>query len=218
MPAIQCQERPTDKNPRALRREGLIPATLYGHDKDQSVSVTLNAKDVKNLLKEASVNNTIVDVSIPHTSWTGKALIRELQTHPWKPEVYHLSFFAVKAGDTLDVVVPLHLVGEAAGIKSGGVVDQIVTELAVQCTPANIPDSIDLDVSGLDIGENLHIRDIKVPEGVVIMDDGDRTAVAVVAPRAVTEAQATEEVAPELAEAMSVLQEAEEKAEAEGEG
>ena len=75
------------------RREGLIPASLYGHKGNQSVSLTVKEKDAVVLLKQAAVNKTVIDVTIPELSWTGKALIREVQAHPWKKNLFHISFF-----------------------------------------------------------------------------------------------------------------------------
>ena len=90
---IECQTRPEGSKPNALRREGLIPAALYGHKGNESVSLIVKEKDASVLLKQAAVNKTVIDVTIPELSWTGKALIREVQAHPWKKTLFHLSFF-----------------------------------------------------------------------------------------------------------------------------
>lgn len=201
---VECQTRPEDSKPRALRRQGLIPASLYGHKGTESISLTVTAKDAETLLKQASVNNTLVDVKIPELSWSGKALIREVQSHPWKRNLYHLSFFAVAAQATLDVVVPLQLVGTAPGIKEGGVLEQILTELQVQCPPENIPEFIEVDVSGLAMGENLHLRDVALPEGIVVMDEMKRTIASVVAPASM--GAAAEQVDAEASLADTVLE------------
>jgi large subunit ribosomal protein L25 len=94
--SIECQTRAEGSKPRALRREGLIPASLYGHKGAESIALTVDAKAAQILLKTAKVNDTVVDVAIPDLSWNGKALIREAQLHPWKQTLYHLSFFSVK--------------------------------------------------------------------------------------------------------------------------
>lgn len=93
--SIECQKRPEGSKPNALRRQGLIPGSLYGHDGANSMSLVVNAKEIVNLLKKVSINETIIEVQIPDLSWTGKALIREVQAHPWKRTVLHLSFFHV---------------------------------------------------------------------------------------------------------------------------
>lgn len=174
---VECQKRAEGINPRALRRSGLIPAVLYGHKGTESVSLTVKAKTAETLLKEATVNNTLVQVNIPDISWTGKALLREVQTHPWKPLLYHLSFFSVAAQDSLEVTVPLHFVGQAVGIKSGGVLDPVITELQVQCAPGDIPESIDVDVSNLEIGNSLHVSDLVLPPGIVPLIEPETTVV-----------------------------------------
>jgi large subunit ribosomal protein L25 len=91
---IECKKRPEGINPRALRRDGSIPANIYGHNGAESISLVVDAKDAVNLLKEATVGETLIDVSIPELSWNGKAVVQEVQAHPWKRNLYHLSFFA----------------------------------------------------------------------------------------------------------------------------
>ncbi|MDB9313778.1 50S ribosomal protein L25 [Spirulina sp. CS-785/01] len=93
---IECQKRPEGSKARALRREGLIPANLYGHKGDESLLLTIPKKEAEALVRYSTVNKTVVDVKIPDLSWEGNALIREIQAHPWKGDLYHLSFFAVK--------------------------------------------------------------------------------------------------------------------------
>jgi large subunit ribosomal protein L25 len=179
---IECKTRTEGSKPKALRREGLIPAALYGHNGAESISLTVKAKEAQLLLKKAAVNNTLVDISIPDISWNGKALIREAQLHPWKSTLYHLSFFSVDAGQTIELVVQISLTGTPAGKKEGGILEQMVNDLNISCLPGNIPDSIDIDVSSYEIGSNLHIRDLVLPEGVSVLDDPDRVIFAVVSP------------------------------------
>jgi large subunit ribosomal protein L25 len=90
---LECQKRPDNSKPNALRREGLIPATLYGHKGAESVSLVVSEKDANALLRKAYVNKTEIDLDISDLSWKGKAIIREVQAHPWKKNLYHLSFF-----------------------------------------------------------------------------------------------------------------------------
>ncbi|WP_013321269.1 50S ribosomal protein L25/general stress protein Ctc [Gloeothece verrucosa] len=180
---IECQKRPEGSKPNALRRQGLIPAALYGHKGTESISLTVKEKDAQVLLKKASVNNTLVDVNIPDVPWSGKALIREVQIHPWKRSVYHLSFFSVAAHGKIEVVVPLHLVGEAAGVKQGGLIEQVISSIAVDCLPESIPEAIDIDLGPLGIGDSVSIGDLKLPEGVTCLDDPSQLILSVIAPR-----------------------------------
>ena len=194
---VECKTRTEGSKPRALRREGLIPAALYGHSGAESVSLTMNAKDAQVLLKKAAINNTLVDLNIPDLPWNGKAIIREVQAHPWKKTLYHLSFFSVAGDKKLNLVVPIKLQGEAKGIKQGGVIEQIFTELQISCSADNIPEDIEIDISNFGIGTNLAIGDVVLPEGVTVLDDPEQTLFSIVAPAKISEAAATEEVTEE---------------------
>ena len=199
---VECQKRPEGSKPRALRRSGLIPAVLYGHNGAESIDLTVPAKAAETLLKKATINNTLVDVKIPDLSWSGKALLREVQTHPWKQtELYHISFFSVAAQDILDVVVPLEFVGEAAGVKEdGGVLEPVITELQVQTAPDNIPESIQVDVSQMQAGDAIRVEELNLPEGVTTMIEPEETVATIAAPLSVTEAETLE---AELLEAVA---------------
>jgi large subunit ribosomal protein L25 len=94
---IECKARDSKANVKALRRQGLLPAVLYGHNGTEAVSLTVDQKAAETLLRQATVNTTVIDLQVPDLPWHGKALVRDVQTHPWKSSLYHLSFFAVKA-------------------------------------------------------------------------------------------------------------------------
>ena len=179
---VECKTRLESSKPRALRRQGLIPATLYGHDGASSVSLMLKDKEAQNLLKQASVNNTLVDLNIPDIDWSGKALIREVQSHPWKRTIYHLSFFSVAAQKTIKVVVPLKMVGEAVGVKKGGLIEQTISEIEVECAPDKIPDRIDIDIATMDIGTRFHVHELVLPEGVWALGDPEKNIFSIIAP------------------------------------
>ncbi|PSB03039.1 50S ribosomal protein L25/general stress protein Ctc [Merismopedia glauca] len=188
---VECQQRVAGSKARALRRSGTIPAVLYGHKGNESVSLTIEAKAAENLLKRAAVNNTLIDLSIPELSWSGKALLREVQKHPWKNNTYHLSFFAVSAQSHVDVQIPLHFTGEAPGVKvEGGILDPIMNEMNVRCAPDSIPDGIDISVTGLGLGDSLLVKDIVLPAGVSSLDEPEQTVVKVLAPQTSGEAEA----------------------------
>lgn len=189
---IECQKRTPGSKPRALRRSGLIPAVLYGHKGPESVSLTMNAKTAETLVKKASVNNTLVQVKIPDMRWSGKALLREVQTHPWKSSLYHLSFFSVAAQDSLEVTVPLSFVGDSPAVKEGGSLDTVLTELQVECAPDNIPESIEIDVSQMNIGDTLYVHELVLPSGVTVLGDSERVVVSAIPPRVTAEEEDTE--------------------------
>lgn len=97
--SIECSKRDAGTNPRALRREGRLPAVLYGHNGTESVSLTVNQREAEKLVRSASVKKTPITVNVPDMSWQGKAVLQEVQTHPWKGTLYHLSFFSAPAQD-----------------------------------------------------------------------------------------------------------------------
>ncbi|NJR46768.1 MAG: 50S ribosomal protein L25/general stress protein Ctc [Hyellaceae cyanobacterium CSU_1_1] len=180
--SVECKSRPEGSKPRALRREGLIPAALYGHDGANSISLTIPAKEAQLLLRDAAINNTLIDLNVPDISWKGKALIREVQAHPWKRTLHHLSFFTVSAKQQVEIVVPIVLTGKAAGTKEGGIVDQIMTELKIICAADSIPESIEIDITNFEIGTILNVGEIVLPAGAEVLDDPERTAISVVLP------------------------------------
>ena len=178
--SVQCQKRAEKTTPNGLRRNGLIPAVLYGHSGSESIALTLDAKAAEQLVKKASLNNTLINVDIPDISWSGKTILREIQTHPAKGNIYHLSFFSVAAHGAIEVVIPLHFVGEAKGVKlTGGMLDTVISSLAVKCVPDSIPERIDVDVTDLGIGDAIHINQLNLPAGVTPLVDGGEVVVSV---------------------------------------
>ena len=196
--SVECKSRPEGTKPKALRREGLIPAALYGHDGANSISLTIPAKQAQMLLREAAVNNTLIDLKVPDISWKGKALIREVQAHPWKRTLNHVSFFTVAADQQVVIVVPIVVVGQDAATEEGGVVEQIMTELNISCAADSIPESIEIDVSSFEVGSTMHVGEIVLPPGAEVLDDLERTVISVVVPTVPTATEAaSEEAAPE---------------------
>lgn len=193
---IDCHKRAAGSKPNALRRSGQIPAVLYGHKGTESLELTIDAKKAEFLVRDASVNNTLIDVNIPEVPWTGKALLREIQVHPWKRHLYHLSFFSVSAESVLEITVPLHFVGEAYGVKQeSGVMESELTELTVKCLPDRIPQSIEIDVTDLKVGDALHVHELPLPEGVTAQGEASRVVVMISATRAGTGETAAEAAA-----------------------
>ncbi|MCW6050389.1 50S ribosomal protein L25/general stress protein Ctc [Microcoleus sp. A2-C5] len=194
--AVECQKRVEGSKPNALRRSGMIPAVLYGHNGSESISLTIKAKTVEHLLKKHVVNNALIDLSIPELSWTGKTLLREVQVHPWKGFPYHLSFFSVATQDSLEVEVSLSFVGEAIGVKlESGMLETVLTQIAVKCKPDSIPDAIEVDVSNLKVGDALHIHELVLPPGAEALGDPTQVVVTVLGTKASAEEIAEEEEA-----------------------
>ncbi len=181
---------------RSLRRQGKIPGVIYGHDRAPEALVVESLALTK-MLTGISAATTIVEVAIDGRAPV-KALIREIQRDSLRPaQILHLDFYEIRADEAVTVPVPVHLVGIPDGVRNfGGVLDHSLRELEVEVLPADIPESIDLDVTSLAIGHSLFVRDIKLEKGV-ILNDPDTPICTVVAPRT-EEAPAVvaEEVAP----------------------
>ena len=183
---------------RKLRAAGRVPGVVYGHGRvPQSLSVV--ARDLDKLLSSIAVSSTVVELGLDGA--TTKTLIREIQRHPFKKMIMHIDFQELVAGEKVTVDLPLVFVGIPDGVRlSGALLEQILHKIEVRVDPANIPNHVDVDVSHLAMGHSLHVRDLKLPDGLDVLSDEDATICAVVAPRAVVEAVAAEPGAlePEL--------------------
>jgi large subunit ribosomal protein L25 len=191
---IECQKRPAGSKTNALRRQGLTPAVLYGHNGTESVELTLNTRAAQTLVRKASLNNTMIEVSVPDMPWNGKALLREVQVHPWRGDLYHLSFFSVGTQATVQVTVPLHFVGESVGVKqNGGTLDTVLTDVEVVCSPNSVPETIEIDVSQMDVGDALHVSELPLPDGVTVVGEADRVVVSVLGSKTASASSDAEE-------------------------
>lgn len=166
---------------RALRRAGSVPAVIYGH-KRQPMSLAVPTRELERLLERVSAETTVVELSIDGK--VSRTLIREIQKHPFKKQLVHIDFLELVAGEMITVNVPLVVVGVSVGVRSfGGVLDQTMRELAVTVDPSSIPNHIDIDVSELGVGDSIHVRDLKLPAGITVLDDPDASVVVVAAPK-----------------------------------
>jgi large subunit ribosomal protein L25 len=166
---------------RQLRREGQVPAVIYGHNREPQ-SLTVPARELERLLGRISAGATVIELSLGGT--TSRTLIREIQRHPFKRHVLHVDFQELVAGEKVTVRVPLRLVGTPEGVRlSGGILEQVQSEIEIEVDPSSIPDHIDVDVSALALGHSLHVSDIPVPEGVTFLSDESITVASLVAPK-----------------------------------
>jgi large subunit ribosomal protein L25 len=180
---------------RSLRRDGKIPAVIYGHHRTPQ-PLAISARELEKLLNHISADTTIIELGMEGT--TARALIREIQRHPYKRQILHVDFQEVVAGEKMTVHVPVTLVGTPIGVRvGGGIVDHTLRELTLLVDPANIPNHIEVDVSNLDLGQSIHVSDIKAPEGSTIMDDPGAAVVVIATPRAAVEAAAEEAASAE---------------------
>jgi len=173
----------------SLRREGLIPAVVYGKTQP-SFNVRLNRKEVETVLHRTAAEQILVNLTIEDLGETKLALIQSVQHNPLTGTITHLDFHAVREDEIIHASVPLELMGEAAGVKAGGLLEHLFHMLEIKCLPKDLPESIQADVSGLELNASLHIRDLKLPEGVKLIADPGVIVAMVSEPKVVVEAVA----------------------------
>ena len=170
---------------RSLRSQGQVPAVIYGHGR-QPQPLALNARDLDKLLSHIQAESTVIEVTVG--GQTAKTLIREIQRHPIKRQILHVDFQALVAGEKVTVSIPIVLLGVPEGVRlEGGVLDQTLREIEIEVDPSNIPDHVEYDITNMVIGDSVHISDLKVPEGVEVLDDPETSVAVLAAPRAVIE-------------------------------
>ena len=167
---------------RKLRARGLIPAVIYG-GKNEPQALQVAAREINNMMSHASGENVLVELEIAGEGSTRTALVQEVQHSPVGGEIRHVDFHAISMDQMIQAEVPLEATGTAVGVKTfGGLLEQSLRVLAIECLPADLPDRITVDVSQLNIGDSIHVRGIQLPSGVTAKAQPDLTAFSVVAP------------------------------------
>ena len=163
-----------------IRREGLVPAVVYGLG-DDNVSVSVSSRELVHILSGGSGMNTLITLKIDGADEL--AIARQIQRHPVKGTVMHVDFVRVRADQTIQAEIPVHLTGEAEGAVRGGILEQLVHTLTVEAKPSDFPPSIEYDVSALEIGEQVYVRDLAVPDRVTVLQAEDDLVAQISAPR-----------------------------------
>jgi large subunit ribosomal protein L25 len=189
---------------RKLRAGGRVPAVLYGHGQD-SVSLSVDAKELYKILHTGAGSNVLVDLIVDGTAHL--AMPREVQQNHIKGQLVHVDFLVVSRNEAIAIDVPVREIGESPGVKAGGVVEHHLFELHVECLPSDVPEAIDADISTLELGDALRVGDIPAPRGVTILTNPEDSVLAVVVP-AVLRTEAELET-PEEAAAAALAAEAE---------
>ena len=167
---------------RRLKARGIVPAVVYG-GKEKSQPLQVSARDINAMLSHASGENILVELEIAGHKETRTALLQEVQHSPVGGAVLHVDFHAISMDEKIQADVPLEGLGVATGVKNfGGLLEQNLRALAIECLPRDLPDKITVDVSALNIGDSIHVRDIKLPSGVIAKVQPDLTAFSVMAP------------------------------------
>ena len=189
MPDVIIQAQPRTKlgsrNAGRIRREGLLPATVYGLQSD-TLSVTVSARELDHALHSASGANTLITLKMDGQD-DALALARQIQRHPTRNELVHVDFVRVRRDVAVAAEIPLNLEGEPPGAKEGGVLEQLFFTVTVEALPGNIPTEIVVDVSHLALGDQLHVADLPIPAGVTVQHEPDELVVQVSIPRGLSE-------------------------------
>ncbi len=169
---------------RKLRAAGRIPAVLYGQGKE-SVPLTIDPRALDKVLRSGGAN-TLLDLTVEGRPELGSpvALVKELQRHPIRGTIVHADLYQVDLTRTVEVEVPVHLVGKAKGLDFGGILEHSLREIALECLPRSIPAAIEVDISNMEVGDVIHVRDLVLPAGVSLMTDPDLGVVHVALPAA----------------------------------
>ena len=182
---------------RQARFQNKVPAVIYGHGRE-SQNLFVEAKILEKALTGIEPEATLIELSVDGKK--ARALIREIQRHPLRPDIIHVDFYEIQAHEKVTLKVPVHLVGTPDGVRNaGGVLDQVIREVEIEVLPEHIPDRVELDVTVLTIGHSKHVSDLVIPNAT-ILTLADLTIATVVPPRAEEVAAPTAETGTEVAE------------------
>ena len=176
------------RNARRLRKQGFVPGVLYG--KGHARAIVVGERDLRTALTGPSGLHGIVDVVIEGQKTPHHAVLKQYQQHPIRGTLTHVDFHEVRLDQAIQATITVQLIGEAPGSKVGGVIQQVMRELRVEALPAAIPEHVEADLSGLEVGEILRLEDLPAIEGVTFLDDPHETVIATCSlPRGLTEAE-----------------------------
>lgn len=197
---------------RKLKARGIVPAVVYGA-KDKAEALQVSRRDITAVLSHASGENVLVELEVTGGGASNRlALVQEVQHEPVSGEILHVDFHAVAQDEVIHAEIPLEPTGTPNGVKNqGGLLEQSVRALAVECLPRDLPDVVTVDVSALNVGDALHVRDIQLPAGVTTKLSVELTVFSVLAPTVEEEPAATAAVAGEAAASPEVIKEKKEE-------
>lgn len=182
---------------RRLRHALKVPAVIYGGN-EEAVSITIEAKEIAKLFENEAAYSHVIELNVAGAKQN--VIVKAMQRHPARQFIMHADFIRVIAGQKLTATVPVHFINEEAPIKKGGEISHTTTELEVTCLPKDLPEFIEVDLGALEVGDNVHLSELKAPKGVefVALAHGTDLAIANVhAPRIVPTEDAAEEGAAE---------------------
>jgi large subunit ribosomal protein L25 len=184
---VVAREHVGSRESRRLRRQGLVPGVLYG--RSDPIAITIPERELRRALTGEGGLHAILDVEVEGASESHPSILKEYQVDPVRGGVTHVDLQEVRLDQPIQASVTLQLLGgeDAPGVREGGVLSQPLRELAIQALPLEVPEHIDVDVSGMEIGGTLRVSDVTVPEGVTVLDDLEAVVATVTAPTRVVE-------------------------------
>ena len=196
---VKLRDRTGKEYVKKLRKNGLLPAVLYGPHLKKSLPLEVDMKELRSFLSQSDKAKIItLEITDQKTDKQHNVIIKDSQWDLIKGDLQHLDFYAVTRGETVTTTVPISFVGKSQGEKIGGIVEHLVRELDLECLPKDLPSIIEVDITPLGLGDSLSVGDIKVPSGVKVLTHPQEVVVSVVSPPKeevkVEEKEAVEEV------------------------
>ena len=190
---------------RELRRGGHMPAVLYG-PQTEPILLTVNIREFEQIIKNSNIGSIILNLVIQNgKKITKPAMIKELQSHPVSGNLLHVDFYEIDMQRKINVMIPVVTKGKSKGVELGGMMQIVRREIEVLCMPGDIPESIEVDITDMDIGDSLHVEEIALGDNIEIPADVNFTVVTVLSPKV---EEVEEEVEEELVEGEAVEEEA----------
>ena len=184
---------------RRLRRQGLIPGVLYGREKP--VAITITERDLRTAITGAGGSHAVLDVAV-EGGQSHSSVLKEFQLDPIRGYITHVDLQEVRLDQPIHATVSVTLVGEAVGAKEGGILTQVTTSVNIEALPLEVPEHLEVDVTHLNIGDSARLSEVRIPDGVTLLDDPESIVLATVTqPRAEEEPETTPAEGEEGAEA-----------------
>ncbi len=196
---VKLRDRTGKEYVKKLRKNGVLPAVLYGPHLKKSLSLQIDIKELRSFLSQSDKAKIItLEITDQKTDKQHNVIIKDSQWDLIKGDLQHLDFYAVTRGETVTTTVPISFVGKSQGEKIGGIVEHLVRELDLECLPKDLPSIIEVDITPLGLGDSLSVGDVKVPSGIKVLTHPQEVVVSVVLPAKeevkVEEKEAVEEV------------------------
>jgi len=189
---------------RKLRSTGRVPAIIYGNKVPETLHIAIDSKVLIHTVRPHEAHNFIVDLKVDKKVYP--TIIAEVQQDPVTEEPLHVDFYRISMDKPIHTTIPIILSGSSPGVKEGGMLEHTLREINISCLPGNLPDSIEVDVSSLNLDESIHVSDLVVPSGVEFLTEVHDTVVHVRRPRLVTEEEAAAAAAVVEGEAAAAVE------------